>query len=148
MARVVVASGLFWGCHLGCRPQRCARGEMGPWFRRSHCGFVRIPLHFDIVDSSEFRCISIFPLRFRTNSVVFRCSHYGSARILASSGLFWGGGHLDCRPQRPRAMGRDFVMFRCSHGGFVRIPLHFDVLAGPREFRPLVAYSDLSGMVI
>ena len=45
-------------------------GVTGPWFRRSRCGFARIPLRFDApaVVSREFRCISTLPLWFRANS--------------------------------------------------------------------------------
>ena len=88
-------------------------GGTGPWFRRSRCGFARIPLRFDAaavvwpvlggpfrlptataravgrglgfdapaVVSREFRCVSMLPLWFRANSVAFRCSRCGFARI-------------------------------------------------------------------
>ena len=67
-----------------------ARGGTGPWFRRSRCGFARIPLRFDApaVVSREFRCVSMLPLWFHANSVAFRYSRCGFARIPASRGLF------------------------------------------------------------
>ena len=100
-------------------------------FRRSRCGFARIPLRFDAPAgvSREFRCISM-------------------------PGLFWGG-HLGCRPQRrkrwdgslvstlPLWFRANSVAFGCSRCGFVRIPLPFDAHAmASRELR-LVASSGL-----
>ena len=138
---LVVSSGLFWGGPLKLPTARAVRALVSTlplWFRAnsvafrcSHCGFARIPLHFDApaVVSREFR------------------------PLVASSGLFWGG-HLGCRPQwRARWDGSlvsmlplwfraNSVAFRCSRCGFVRIPLHFDAPAVvSREFRPLVASS-------
>ena len=51
---------------------------------------VRRGLGFDApaVVSRDFRCVSMLPLWFRANSVAFRCSHCGFARIPASRGLF------------------------------------------------------------
>ena len=95
-----------------------ARGGAGPYsvaFRRSRCGFARIPLlggplmlraatahavgwglRFDAtaVVSREFRCVSMLQLWFRANSVAFRCCRCGFARIplrfdRANSCLFW-----------------------------------------------------------
>ena len=132
-------SGLAW-------PLQASRGGTGPWFRRSRCGFARIPasrgLGFDApgVVSREFwplqassglarwdgSLVSTLPLWFRANSGLaepwFRCSHCGFARILASSGLFWEG-HLGCRPQgRARWDGSLFstlpLWFRANSGAF------------------------------
>ena len=186
------------------------RGLGFDMFRRSRCGFARIPLRFDApavvsrkfrcismlplwfransglswplqaslrlptataravrrglgfdapaVVSREFRCVSMLPLWFRANSVAFRCSHCGFARIPASRGLFWLllGGALRLPTATARAVGRvwvstlplwfraNSVAFRCSRCGFARIPLHFDAPAVvSREFRPLVASSGL-----
>ena len=125
-------------------------GGARPSFRRSHCGFERIPLRFDApaVVSREFRCVSMLPLWFRANSGLFW-------RVLASSGLFWGG-RLGCRPQRRTRWGGAFVStvplwfransvaFRRCRCGFARIPLRFDAPAVvSREFRPLLACSGL-----
>ena len=107
-------------------------------------------LRFDApaVDSREFRCVSTLPLWFRANSVAFRCSPCGFARIPASSGVLWPllassvlGGRLGCGPQRHTRWGGAFVStvsreFRCistlplwfrvafrrSRCGFARIP--------------------------
>ena len=182
-------------------------GGTGPWFRRSRCGFARIPLRFDApavasrefccismlplwfransglswplqafsggplrlptataravgrglgfdapaVVSREFRCVSMLPLWFRANSVAFRCSRCGFARIPASRGLFRPllGGPLRLPTATARAVSRglgfdapavvsrDSVAFRCCRCGFARIPLHFDAPAVvSREFRP------------
>ena len=51
-------------------------GGTGPWFRRSRCGFARIPLRFDA------------PAVVSRESVAFRCCPCGFARIPASRGLF------------------------------------------------------------
>ena len=117
-------------------------GGTGPWFRRSRCGFSRIPLRFDApaVVSREFRCISMFPLWFRANS-----------------GLSWplqafSGGPLRLPTATARAVRRGLGFdapavvsreFRCvsmlPRCGFARIPLHFDAPAVvSREFRPLL----------
>ena len=128
-------------------------GGARPSFRRSHCGFERIPLRFDApaVVSREFRCVSMLPLWFRANSGLFW-------RVLASSGLFWGG-RLGCRPQRRTRWGGAFVStvplwfransvaFRRCRCGFARIPLRFDAPAVvSREFRPLLACLASSGL--
>ena len=81
---------------LWFRVNNGARGGTGPWFRRSRCGFARIPLRFDApaVVSREFRCISMLLLWFRANSGLLW--HLREFRpLVASSGLFWGG-HLGC----------------------------------------------------
>ena len=39
---LVASSGIFWGGHLGCRPQRRRRWG-GLFVSRSRCGFARIP---------------------------------------------------------------------------------------------------------
>ena len=107
--------------------------------------------------SREVRCVSMLPLRFRANSIIFRYSHYGFPRILASRGLFrplLGRSFLDYRSQRrvgwdgalvstlPLGFRTNSITFRCSHCGFVRIPLNFDVtIAVSHEFLPLVASS-------
>ena len=88
-----------------------ARGGAGPSFRRFYYGFARIPLRLDAlaVVSHEFRCVSTLPLWFRANSVAFRRSRCGFARI---------------------------PLFRRSRLGFARIPLRFDARAViSREFR-------------
>ena len=126
-----------WGSYaqskgIGCRPQRRAQRWGGAF-------------------------VSTLPLWFVANSVTFRCSRCGFARIplhfdapaavscefrplVASSGLFWRG-HLGCRPQRRTRWGgalvstlplwfrANSVAFRCSRCGFARIPLHFDAPA-------------------
>ena len=112
-ARIPASSGVFWpllqGGRLGCGPQRRTRwggafvstlGANSIAFRRSRCGFARIPLRFDApalplrfdapaVVSREFRCVATLTLWFHANSVAFRCSRCGFARIPASSGVFW-----------------------------------------------------------
>ena len=75
--------------------------------------------------------VSTLPLWFRANSVAFRRSRGGFARIPASSGLFWWG-HLSCGPQRrkggafvstlPLWFRANSVAFRRSRCGFARIP--------------------------
>ena len=69
---LVASSGLFWGGLLRL-PTATARA-------------VGRVLGFDApaVVSREFRCVSMLPLRFRANSVAFRCSRCGFARIPAS----------------------------------------------------------------
>ena len=172
---LVASSGLFRGGHLGCRPQRRARWD-GSLVWMLPCGFARIPLRFDApaVVSREFRCISMLPLWFRAksgpnrirppiplwsraNSVAFRCSRCGFARIPASRGLFrpLQGGPLRLPTATARAVGRvlgldapavvsrefrcvsmlplwfraNSVAFRCSRCGFARNP-------APIEFGP------------
>ena len=128
-ARVPASSGLFWGGHLGCRPQRRAVGRV---------------LGFDApaVVSREFRCVSMLPLWFRPSSVADAPPAVSREfrPLVASSGLFWGG-HLGCRPHwrarwdgslvsmLPLGFRANSVAFRCSRCGFARIPLHFDAPA-------------------
>ena len=71
---LVASSGLFWGGPLRL-PTATVRA-------------VRRGLGFDApaVVSREFCCVSM--LWFRANSVAFRCSSCGFARIPASRGLF------------------------------------------------------------
>ena len=93
-------------------------GGTPPSFRRSRCGFARIPLRcFDApaVVSREFPCVSTLPLWFRANS-----------------GLLWPA--LASFAVAPaHAVGRDLRFdSRC---GFARIPLRFDAPAVvSREF--------------
>ena len=114
-------------------------GGAGPSFRRSRCGFARIPLRFDaptvvshpflpLLASYGGRCGFVrSPLRFDAPAVVSR-----EFRPLLASGLFLGGGGA----LRLRAARRS----RC---GFARIPLRFDAPAVvSREFRPLLASSE------
>ena len=154
---LVASSGLFWRGHLGCQPQRHARWN---WSLVSTllCGFARIPLRFDAPavvsrESVSFQC----SLLFRANSVAFRCSPCGFARIPASRGLFrlLLGGPLRLPTATARAVRRNLIVstpplwfrtnsvaFRCCRCGFARIPLHFDAPpVDSREFRPLVASS-------
>ena len=116
--------------------------ETGPCkFRRSRCGFARIPLRFDApaVVSREF---------------AFRCSRCGFARIPASRGLFRPllGGPLRLPAATARAVRRGLGFdapavvsheFRCVS----TLPLWFRanavVFQCSREFRPLVASSGL-----
>ena len=94
--RALASSGLFWGGRLGCGPQR--RTQWGGAlvstlpqrfransvaFRRSRCGFARIPLRFDApaVVSREFR-------PSLACSGLFRGGHLGSHKLLH----FWSPG--------------------------------------------------------
>ena len=88
-ARIPASSGLLW-------PLRILGGPLRLRAATAHA--VGRGLRFDApaVVSREFRCVSTLPLWFRANSVAFRCSRCGFARIPASSGLFWGG-HLGSR---------------------------------------------------
>ena len=108
-------NGLFDAPAVVSRESRCV--SMEPSFRRSCCGFARIPLRFDApaVVSREFR------------------------PLLASS-----GGHLGCGPQRRTRWGRLPLWFRAS--SVSRIPLRFDAPAlwlPAKQFQPLVASSGL-----
>ena len=161
---------------LWFRVNNGARGGTGPWFRRSRCGFARIPLRFDApaVVSRELRYISLW---FRANSVAFRplwfrakMQRCGFARIPASRGLFRPllGGPLRLLTATARALGRGLgfdapavvsrefrcvlmlplwfrvnsVAFRCSCCGFARIPASRGIFARiPAScglFRPLL----------
>ena len=106
-----VNSGLFWLAPSWPLRLRAvtAHAVGGPSFRRSRCGFARIPLRFDApaVVSCEFRCVSMLPLWFRANSGL-------SWPLQASSG---GATYsIGCRPQRRTRWGGPFVS---------RLPLRF-----------------------
>ena len=142
-------------------PLRANSGLSWP-LQASSGGPLRLPTDgFDApaVVSHEFRCVSMLPLWFRANSVAFRCSCCGFARIPASRGLFRPllGGLLRLPTATARAVGAlvstlplwfraNSVAFRCCRCGFARIPLHFDAPAVvSREFRPLVPLKASSG---
>ena len=147
-------SGLFWRV-------LASPGGAAYRLRAATAHAVGRGLRFDAaaVVSREFRCVSTLPLWFRANSVAFRCSRCGFARIPASSGLLWPllqGGRLGCGPQRRTRWGGAFVStlllwfrefccvstlplwfrtnsvaFRCSRCGFACSPLF---RGGPLRF--------------
>ena len=137
-------------------------------FRSSRCGFARIPLIFDapaMVSSNSgltwpLQASSGGPLRlpavacrcggvlwFRANSVVFRCSRCGFARIPASRGLLRPllGGPLiatahavgrGLRFDAPAVVSRDF---RPLLGGPLRLPPQRRTWGGPFDAPALVS---------
>ena len=135
--KTVLARWGFYVCSkgIGCGPQRRTRrwnatfvSTLPLWFRensvalfrRSRCGFARIPLRFDApaVVSREFR------------------------PPLACSGLVWGGHRNGARGgarpsfRLPLWFRANSLAFRRSRRGFARIPLRFDApAADSREFR-------------
>ena len=166
----------LWGSYVGSKgigggPQRRTRrwgatfvlvSTLPLWFRanslafrRSCCGFARIPLRFDApaVVSREFRCVSTLPLWFRANSVAFRRSRCGFARIplrfdapavvsrefrcVSTLPLWFRANSVAFRRSRCGfARIPAFLRFRRSRCGFARIPLRFDAPAVvSREFR-------------
>ena len=129
---VLACSDLFWGAAFRLRAATAHAG----------CGFARLPLRFDApaVVLHEFRCVSMLPLWFRADSVAFRCSRCGFARVPASSGVFWPllGGPLRLLAATAHAVGRStlplwfrasFFACRRSRCGFARFPLRFDAPA-------------------
>ena len=131
-------------------------------FRRSRCGFTRIPLRFDVsaVVSREVRLllasggrlgcgpqrrtrwcgafVSTLPLWFRVNSCLFW-------RVLTFSGAPLLGCEFRCVSMLPLWFRADSVAFRCSRCGFARVPassgVFWPLLGGPLRLLAATAHA-------